>query len=404
MESEITSAPGNGDNGGEYSEDVHRVEYGGREFVLVGTAHVSRESAELVREVIRREKPDHVCVELDDQRYQALSQKSSWENLDLRQIIRRRQMATLLMNLLLGSFQRKIGDKLGVLPGTELLEATRAAEEAGIPFSLCDRNVRTTMIRAWRSMSFFQRSKMFGALLAGVFGGAELSEDELRELRKKDVLSEVMQQLATAMPALKRVLIDERDLYLAEKIRSTAGERIVAVVGAGHVEGISRLLSQPSRAKIGPIEHIPPVTPVWKYVGWGIPLIIIGSLGIIAWTKGGEVAGENLRFWILANGIPSGIGAILALAHPLTVLAAFLAAPITSLTPVIGAGYVTAFVQAYVRPPRVRDFQTVADDAGSARRWWQNRLLRVLLAFVFPTLGSMIGTYIGGYEIISNLF
>ncbi len=313
MESEITSAPGTGDNGGEYSEDVHRVEYGGREFILVGTAHVSRESAELVREVIRREKPAHVCVELDDQRYQALLQKSRWENLDLRQIIRRRQMATLLMNLLLGSFQRKIGDKLGVLPGTELLEATRAAEEAGIPFSLCDRNVRITMLRAWRSMSFFQRSKMFGALLAGLFGGAELSEDELRELRKKDVVSEVMQQLATAMPALKRVLIDERDLYLAEKIRATTGERIVAVVGAGHVEGLSRLLSEPSRAKLERIEVIPPVTPVWKYVGWGIPLIIIGSLAFVAWTKGGEVAGDSLRYWILANGIPSGIGAILAL-------------------------------------------------------------------------------------------
>jgi pheromone shutdown-related protein TraB len=404
MESEITSVPGNDADGGEYSEDVHRVEFGGREFILVGTAHVSRESAELVREVIQREKPDHVCVELDDQRYQALLQKSKWENLDLRQIIRQRQMATLLMNLLLSSFQRKIGDKLGVLPGTELLEATRAAEEAGIPFSLCDRNVRITMLRAWRSMSLFQRSKMFGALLAGVVGGAELSEDELRELRKKDVLSEVMQQLATAMPGLKRVLIDERDLYLAEKIRSTAGQRIVAVVGAGHVEGITRLLSQPSHAKLEKIEQIPPVTPVWKYVGWGIPLIIIGSLGFIGWTKGGEVAGESLRFWILANGIPSGIGAIVALAHPLTVLTAFVAAPITSLTPVIGAGYVTAFVQAYVRPPRVHDFQTVTEDAGSARRWWQNRLLRVLLAFIFPTLGSMIGTYLGGYEIISNLF
>ncbi len=404
MDSEVTSTPGDGADGGEYSEDVHRVHYGGREFVLVGTAHVSRESAELVREVIRREKPDHVCVELDDQRYQALSQKSKWENLDLRQIIRRRQMATLLMNLLLSSFQRKIGDKLGVLPGTELLEATRAAEEAGIPFSLCDRNVRITMLRAWRSMSLFQRSKMFGALLAGVFGGVELTEDELRELRKKDVLSEVMEQLATAMPALKRVLIDERDVYLAEKIRTTAGQRIVAVVGAGHVEGIQRLLSQPSRARLKKIETIPPVAPVWKYVGWGIPLIIIGSLGFIAWSKGGDVAGESVRFWILANGIPSGIGAIVAFAHPLTVLTAFLAAPLTSLTPVIGAGYVTAFVQAYVRPPLVRDFQAVAEEAGSFRNWWRNRLLRVLLAFIFPTLGSMIGTYVGGYEIISKLF
>jgi pheromone shutdown-related protein TraB len=387
-----------------YPEDVQRLTLGDREYVLVGTAHVSRESAELVREVIRREQPDHVCVELDEQRYQALSQKTRWENLDLRQLIRRKQLATLLMNLLLASYQKKIGEKLGVMPGTELLEAVRAAEEAGIPHSLSDRNVRTTMLRAWRSMSLWQRAKLFAGLLAGTFGGADISEEELRELRKKDVLSEVMAELAEVMPGLKDVLIDERDAYLAEKIRSAEGRRIVAVVGAGHLEGIQRVLSRDVATDLEAITTVPPVSPVWRWVGWSIPAVIIGSLALIAWTKGSAVAGQSLRFWILINGIPSGIGAVLALAHPLTVVAALVAAPITSLTPVIGAGYVTAFVQAWIRPPRVRDFQTVTEDAGSFPRWWRNRLLKVLLAFVFPTLGSLIGTYVGGAEIISNLF
>lgn len=392
------------DAGGEYPDDVQRLTLEDREIILVGTAHVSKESAELVREVIRREQPDHVCVELDEQRFQALSQKTRWENLDLRQLIRRRQLATLLMNLLLASYQKKIGDKLGVLPGTELLEAVRAAEEAGIPFSLSDRNVRTTLLRAWRSMSFWQRAKLFAGLMAGTFAGPEISEEQLRELRKKDVLSEVMAELADTMPTLKGVLIDERDTYLAEKIRTAEGRKVVAVVGAGHVEGIRQALSAASSADLDAICEVPPVSPAWRWVGWSIPAVILGSLALIAWTKGGAVAGENLRFWILANGIPSGIGAMLALAHPLTIVTAFLAAPITSLTPVIGAGYVTAFVQAYVQPPRVRDFQAVTEDAGKFQGWWRNRLLRVLLAFVFPTCGSLVGTYVGGAEIISNLF
>jgi pheromone shutdown-related protein TraB len=389
---------------GEYAEDVRRLVLGGREYILVGTAHVSKESAALVREVIQRERPDHVCVELDEQRFQALSQKTRWENLDLRQLIRRRQLATLLMNLLLSSYQKKIGEKLGVLPGTELLEAVRAAEEAGIPFSLSDRNVRTTMLRAWRTMSLWQRAKLFASLMAGTFGGPDISEEQLRELRRKDVLSEVMAELAKVLPTLKGVLIDERDTYLAEKIRSVEGRRIVAVVGAGHVEGIAQALAGSAPADLGAISEIPPVSPVWRWVGWSIPAVILGSLALIAWTKGGAVAGQSLRFWVLINGIPSGIGAVLALAHPLTVVVAVLAAPITSLTPVIGAGYVTAFVQAYMRPPRVRDFQSVTEDVASAPKWWRNRLLRVLLAFIFPSLGSMIGTYVGGAEIISNLF
>ena len=388
----------------DYPEEVRIVEVDGREFVLVGTAHVSRESADLVRRVIEKEEPDRVCVELDEQRYKALTQKTNWEALDLKQLIRTKQLTTLLVNLLLASYQKRLGLKLGVMPGTELLEATRVAEEKGIPVSLCDRNVRITILRAWRSMSWWKKNTLLAALLAGIFGKEELSEDDLRELRQNDVLTELIQDLASEMPVLKRVLIDERDTYLAQKIRESEGKRIVAVIGAGHLDGICNSLTEGRDEELEPIERIPPALPIWKYAGWLIPAVIVGGLITLAWTKGPEVAGENLRFWILINGIPSGIGAMLALAHPVTILAAFLAAPITSLSPLIGAGYVTAFVQVYFQPPRVSDFQSVSEEILVFRSWWRNRLLRVFLAFILPTLGSVLGTYIGGAQIIRNLF
>jgi pheromone shutdown-related protein TraB len=383
--------------------DLTILEIAGRRIILVGTAHVSQESADLVREVIERERPDRVCVELDPQRYKALSEKSRWENLNLKQIIQRRQLPTLAVNLLLASYQKKIGGKLGVQPGQELLEATRVSEELGIPFDLCDREIRITMLRAWRLMSFWQRMKLMSGLLANLFVGEEISEEDLRNLRQQDMLSEVLKELAAVMPSLKKTLIDERDQYLAEKIRTAEGGSLIAVIGAGHVAGIQRILSEGEAVDLDPLTVVPPASPVLKWLGWGIPALILSSLGLLAWTKGGSVAGDNLIYWVLANGIPSMLGAALALAHPLTILSAFVAAPITSLTPVIGAGYVTAFIQAWVCPPRVKDFQSVIDDASLVRLWWKNRLLKVLLAFILPGFGSMIGTYIGGYKIFHDL-
>jgi len=388
----------------DYPSDVHIVHSGDKEIILIGTAHVSQESADLVRRVIENERPDRVCVELDEQRYKALTEPHRWKSLNIRQVIKNRQLPTLLVNLLLASYQRKLGGQLGVMPGTELLEATRAAEELDIPVTLSDRNIRVTMLRAWRSMSFFQRMKLLTAMLASAFDDTKLSEEDLEKLRKHDVLTELMNELARAMPDLKSVVIDERDAYLAESIRTAEGKRIVAVVGAGHIDGIRAALAEPREIDLGPITEIPPASSVWKWVGWSIPAIIVGSLGLIAWTQGGEVAGKNLLIWIVANGVPTMIGAALAFGHPLTVLSAFVAAPITSLSPVIGAGYVTAFVQAHYQPPLVDDVERLADDAGSFRKWWSNRLLRVVLVFVFCQIGSMIGTYIGAYEILSNLF
>lgn len=387
-----------------YPQDVQIVHVDEREFVLVGTAHISRQSAELVREVIEKERPDCVCVELDAQRFKSLSEQKKWESLDLKALVRQKQLSTLLINLLLASYQKKLGDKLGVMPGIELLEAVNVAREQNIPVALCDRDIRVTLRRAWHSMSFWNKMKLMTAGLAGIFENQEISEEKLSEIRQKDVLSEMIAELGKALPVLKTVLIDERDTYLAQKIKEAEGNKIVAVVGAGHLQGISESLSNGKTRNLQEIEQIPPMSPLWKWFGWGIPAIILGSIAYIGWTQGAAAAGDNILFWILANGIPSALGAGVALGHPLTILSAFLAAPFTSLTPLIGAGYVAAFVQVYARPPLVREFQAVSVDVSIFKRWWQNKLLRVFLVFILSGLGSAIGTYIGAYEIISNLF
>lgn len=387
----------------DYPADVHTLNYGERTILLIGTAHISQESVDLVEEVISHEKPDCVCIELDEKRYTSLTQQKKWQSLDLKQIIKNKQLSTLMINLLMASYQKKLGDQLGVKPGAELLSAARTAEAHDIPIALCDRDVRITLRRAWKSTSFFKKGYLLATLFASLFDSTEISEEKLAEMKQKDVLSDLMDEMGNTLPDVKKVLIDERDIYLSEKIKETKGERLVAVVGAGHVAGIMRIFQEDRSAELEEITTIPSISKLWKFIGWSIPLLIIGSLVAIGVQKGAADAGANLLYWILANGIPSAIGGILAFANPLTVIGVFAAAPITSLTPVIGAGYVAAFIQVMRTPPVVKEFETVGDDMGSVMGWWKNKLLRVFLVFLFTGLGSSIGTYIGGYEIIKNL-
>lgn len=388
----------------EYPEDVAVINLEDKTVLLVGTAHISRQSTELVREVIEQERPDTVCIELDEKRYLALSRKQQWENLDLRQIIRDKQLSTLLMNLILSSYQKKLGGQLGIMPGTELLTAAIVAEKIGSKVVLCDRDVRVTLRRAWHATSLWKKFYLLASIITSLFDRTELDEAKLAELRKKDVLSELMSEIGSVMPDTKRVLIDERDIYMAEMIKKSPGNRLVAVVGAGHMEGILRIITRDNSSRLDEINTIPPVSKTWKTAGWSIPVLIILSLFLIGIRQGAGTAGANLAYWILANGIPSAIGAIIAWAHPATIIAAFAAAPITSLTPVIGAGYVTAFVQVMTAPPVVREFESVSTDLVSFKGWWHNKLLRIFLVFLLTGFGSTIGTWIGGYKIFSTLF
>lgn len=387
-----------------YPPDVHYLTIGDREILLIGTAHISKESVELVRRVIAAEQPDCVCVELDEKRYEALAKRKTWELLDLREIIRKKQLSTLLINLVLASYQKRLGDQMGVKPGTELLEAVQEAEKHGIPVALCDRDVRVTLRRAWNSTSFWRKNYMLASIITSMFEKTEITEEKLRELKESDVLSELLSEMGQALPELKRVLIDERDTFLAEKIKAAEGKRLVAVVGAGHVAGIKVALGEDRSGQMEAINQIPSVPPVWKVAGWTISALILAALVVIAINKGASVAGDNLVFWILITGTPAAIGAILALAHPLTILGAFVGAPLRILIPVLGVGHITAFIQVMVRPPLVIEFETVLQDMATFRGWWRNRLLRLFLAFILPAIGAVIGMWIGGSKIISNLF
>jgi len=386
------------------TDDIVRVHADGREYLLVGTAHISRESADAVERVIEAERPDCVAVELDARRYDALAQRRQLESLDLREVIRNRQLAPLLVNLVLAAYQRQLGGMLGVAPGSELLAAVRSAEAHGIPVRLCDRDVRITLRRAWAALSPWRKAELVASLLHASLTPQALSEEALRALRQEDVLSRLMAELGDAFPALKRVLIDERDAYLTEQLRRAPGARIVAVVGAGHVAGMRAALLDGRAADLSALEAIPPASRAAKLGGWSIPAVIILSLLAIGLRQGPAVAGDNVLFWVFATGLPGLVGAVVALAHPATVVATFLAAPVTTLSPLIGVGYVAAFVEAYLRPPLVREIQTVADDVRFPRRWWQNRVLRICLVFLLTTIGTALGALVGTAEILRRLF
>jgi len=387
-----------------YPEDVTLINLSDKTILLVGTAHISQQSTDLVTRVIEQERPDAVCVELDEKRYAALSKQNIWDNLDLKQVVRNKQLATLMVNLILAAYQKKLGGQLGIKPGAELLAAARTAEQMGVPIALCDRDVRVTLRRAWHATSFLKKGYLLATLLTALFDKTELDEKKLAEMRSKDVLSELINELGTALPHTKEVLIDERDIFMAEKIKSTPGQRLVAVVGAGHVEGIKRVISQDNSRLIETISLVPPLGRLGKILRWLVPGLIVLSLILIGVRQGAAEFTANAVYWIMAHSIPTAVGALIALAHPATIVSAFAASPVTSLSPLIGAGYVCAFIQLMTCPPVVKEFELVSKDIATFKGWWLNKLLRIFLVFLLTTAGSSLGTWIGGYRIFNTLF
>ena len=371
---------------------IHRLSFENKEIILLGTAHVSKESAQLVKDVIEEEKPDTVCVELCESRYQAIHQKEMWQDTDIVKVIREKKTFLLLANLLLASFQKRIAKKLNIKPGQEMIQAIESGEAVGAKIHLADRDIRITLSRTWRTMGLWSKLKLFFQLILSIGEVDEISEEDIEKIKQKDVLETLLADVGKSLPVVKDILIDERDRYLAYKIRTAPGNKIVAVVGAGHVPGIKRYWN--ADVDIKTLDHLPPKGKAFGILKWIIPAAILVLLFSGFFYGGANTGKDMIKWWILANGLLAGLGALIAFAHPFTILSSVLAAPLTSLNPMIAAGWVSGLVEAFSRKPKVKDIENLPEDILSIRGFWKNKVTRILLVVVFTNLGSALGTFV----------
>ena len=378
-------------------ENITRLQVNGKEIILIGTAHVSKKSAEQVKEVIEAEKPDSVCVELDEPRYQSIMDGNKWKEMDIFKVIKEKKATLLLMNLAISSFQKRMAKQIGIKPGQEMIQGIESAKETGAELVLADRNIQVTFSRIWHNIGLFGKAKLMLQIFYGIFNNETVSEEELEKLKSKDMLNAMLNEFTAAFPRLKTPLIDERDQYLAEKIRNAPGEKVVAVLGAAHVPGITKEIHK--EHDLRKLTAVPPKSPAPKIIAWMIPILI---LSVIAYTfYANPSAGmQQTISWVLWNGSFSALGAAIAMGHPLAVLTAFVAAPITSLNPLLAAGWLAGLVQAFIRRPNVADFETLAEDVYSVKGFWNNKVTRILLIVVLANLGSTLGTIIGGADVV----
>ena len=381
------------------------LSFGERTITLIGTAHVSAESITEVENTIKEIHPDSVAIELDEKRADSIRNKDKYRELDIVKVLKRGEGFLLLANLVLASFQRRMGQNVGVNPGDEMLAAMRVADELNIPAVMADRAIQITLKRAWAKNSFWGKCKLLAMLLSTAFSKEDMSAEDIENIKEKNEMDSMMNELADYMPVVKEVLIDERNVYLADKIWNSPGNKVVAVLGAGHLDGVVENLEKIAggqKVDLEEIDEIPAKKGLAKIAGWIIPVAIIGLI-IAGFIYGGTQLGTKMiKSWILWNGTCAAALTLLAAGHPITIIVAFISAPITSLCPFIGCGFVTAIVQAFVCKPKVRDMETLQDDVTFVG-FYKNRILRILLIFILSSLGSSVATFISGADIIGSL-
>lgn len=377
-----------------------RIDYHGKEIILIPTAHVSQESAKLVRETIEEEKPDSICIELDEQRYKNLKNPDAWKNTNIIDIIKQKKVTLLIANLILSSYQKNIAKKLKTKPGQEMIEGMKASEEFGINLVLADRSIQTTFMRIWRKMVFFERIKLFFSLMS-IDDDEDVSEEDLQKLIERDNLELAIEDMGKDYPQIAATLLHERDKYLAYNIKNAPGDKVIAILGAAHTPGVEEEVFK--EQNIEELNKIPPKSFAGKVLPWVIPILIVVLIGL-GFRQSMNTGMAQIKSWFLFNSVLAALLTALCLPHPLSVLTAFVAAPFTSINPMLACGWFAGLVEASLKKPTVEDVNNIPEDIFSIKAWIHNKFLKALLVVILANIGSSIGTIIAGSKIIQSLF
>ena len=381
------------------NENILKIDYLDKEIYIVKTAHISKNSVQDVLDCYEEVKPDTICIELDQKRYESIVNKDKWRNTDIIKIIKDKQVTFLLVNTILASFQRRMANNIDSKSGGEMLTGINLAKDNNLNLVLADREVKTTFSRIYRSLGLMEKAKLISSIISSIFDNEEISEEELSNLKESDTLEAALKEIGKEFPMVKKVLVDERDEYLSYKIKTAPGNKIMAIVGAAHGKGIVDNLNKDT--DINELDKIPENKGIGNIIKWLIPILIIAMI-IFTIINNKEVGISQIKQWILWNGTLSAIGVLLARGHILSILTAFIIAPITSLNPLLAAGWFAGIVEATIRKPKVKDFEDIANDTQSLKGFFKNNVTRILLVVVFANVFSSIATIVSGLGIFSS--
>lgn len=370
-----------------------------KEIYILGTAHVSKISKEEVLKTIDENAFDTICIELDQRRYNSLNNPKKWEETNIIDVIKKKQTGFLLANLILSSYQKRVASKINSQSGIEMITAIKEAKEKNIHLELIDRDIQTTFSRIYQKHNLWQKAKLIVSLISAIFDDEEINDKDIEALKQEDILDMALKDIEKAFPIVSEVLIDERNKILAQNIKKAPGKKILAIVGAAHIPGILKYINEDIDITEINNKVIKPKSS--KIKGWIIPALIISMIAITCF-KNFDQAKNQMLVWLIVNGGLSALGALIAFAHPLSVITAFIAAPITSLNPLLAAGWFAGIMEAYLRKPKISDLQNIDEAANSLKGLYQNRFTHVLIVVILANIGSSIGTFIAGLDIFKS--